>query len=74
MTQHDTFLAQLRSLAGHAAVCTGDAIAPQHLSDWSGTPPVQPLALVCPGDTATVSRVAGFVPHAPRAGGAPKAA
>jgi FAD/FMN-containing dehydrogenase len=73
MTQHDTFLAELRSLAGHAAVYTGDAIAPQHLSDWSGTPPVQPLALVCPGDTATVSRVLALchthrVPVVPQGG------
>ena len=73
MTQHDTFLAQLRLLAGHAAVYTGDAIAPQHLSDWSGTPPVQPLALVYPGDTATVSRVLALchthrVPVVPQGG------
>lgn len=73
MPDTHTFLTQLTSLAGHAAVYTGDAIAPQHLSDWSGTPPVQPLALVCPGDTATVSRVLALchahrVPVVPQGG------
>lgn len=66
MPDHNTFLTQLRAQAGDAAVYTGDGIAPPHLSDWSGMPPVQPLALVYPDDTVTVSRVLALC-HAHRA-------
>jgi FAD/FMN-containing dehydrogenase len=53
----NTFLDQLRQLIGASAVQAGDGIAPHHLSDWSGAPPVRPLALVLPANTEEVSRV-----------------
>ena len=40
-------LAQLVALVGASAVQPGEALATQHLSDWSGAPPVRPLARVC---------------------------
>ena len=51
------FLDQLRQLIGSSAVQAGEEVALHHLSDWSGAPPVRPLALVLPGDTDQVSRV-----------------
>ncbi len=51
------FLAELAAIVGAGAVRTGDAIAVEQRSDWSGASPVLPLALVLPADTAQVSRV-----------------
>ncbi|MBN9411832.1 MAG: FAD-binding oxidoreductase [Burkholderiales bacterium] len=49
------FLDALTAALGPDGVLTGDAIAPRHLTDWSGHAPVQPLALVRPASTAEVS-------------------
>ena len=51
------FLGALEEAVGADAVQTGEAIAPHHRTDWSGTPPVQPLALVRPRSTRDVSAV-----------------
>jgi FAD/FMN-containing dehydrogenase len=66
-------LAQLVALVGASAVQPGEALAKQHLSDWSGAPPVRPLARVCPADTGEVSRVMAWchahrVPVVPQGG------
>ena len=37
-------LAALRQALGADALRTGEAIGERHLSDWSGAPPVRPLA------------------------------
>jgi FAD/FMN-containing dehydrogenase len=51
------FLAALARSVGTDLVQTGDAIAARHRTDWSGAPPVQPLALVRPRSTQDVSAV-----------------
>jgi FAD/FMN-containing dehydrogenase len=51
------FLAVLVRSIGADLVQTGDAIASRHRTDWSGAPPVQPLALVRPRSTQEVSAV-----------------
>jgi len=51
------FLAALSESIGADLVQRGDAIAPRHRTDWSGSPPVQPLALVRPRSTRDVSAV-----------------
>ncbi|MFT3717510.1 MAG: FAD-binding oxidoreductase [Pseudorhodoferax sp.] len=40
---------------GDDAVATGDAIPARQLADWSGVPPVRPLALLRPRSTGQVS-------------------
>lgn len=45
----------LRAALGDDAVATGDAIPARQLSDWSGVPPVCPLAWLRPRSTAQVS-------------------
>lgn len=42
------FLIALQNRLGVDVVLTGDAIEARYHTDWSGTPPVQPLALVRP--------------------------
>jgi FAD/FMN-containing dehydrogenase len=51
------FLAALVRSIGADLVQTDDAIASRHRTDWSGAPPVQPLALVRPRSTQEVSAV-----------------
>lgn len=45
----------LRVALGEDAVATGEAIPARQLSDWSGVPPVVPLALLRPRSTEQVS-------------------
>ena len=73
LTCAEAFLTQLRALVGPSAMQSGESVAPHHLSDWSGAPPVRPLALVFPGDTEAVSRVMALchacrVPVVPQGG------
>ena len=73
LTYEEAFLTQLRALVGPSAVQSGESVAAHHLSDWSGAPPVRPLALVFPGDTEAVSRVMALchtyrVPVVPQGG------
>ncbi|MDA7418392.1 FAD-binding oxidoreductase [Xenophilus arseniciresistens] len=68
-----SFFQALTEALGADAVQTGQAIAPRHHSDWSGAPPVQPLALVRPRSTAEVAAVlrlahAQGVPVVPQGG------
>lgn len=49
------FLAALAQALGPDAVQTGDAIPARHHTDWSGTAPVRPLALVRPRSTEQVA-------------------
>lgn len=49
------FLIALQNRLGVDVVLTGDAIEARYHTDWSGTPPVQPLALVRPRTTEEVS-------------------
>ncbi|RYF25775.1 MAG: FAD-binding oxidoreductase [Comamonadaceae bacterium] len=49
------FLAALVQALGPDAVQTGDAIPARHHTDWSGTAPVKPLALVRPRSTEQVA-------------------
>ncbi|MDM0067180.1 FAD-binding oxidoreductase [Variovorax sp. J31P207] len=51
------FLAALEGAIGSGLVQTGEAIAVRHHSDWSGAPPVVPLALVRPRSTEEVAAV-----------------
>jgi FAD/FMN-containing dehydrogenase len=51
------FLAALERATGPGLVQTGDAIAERHHTDWSGAPPVAPLALVRPRSTEEVAAV-----------------
>ncbi len=48
-------LQALRAALGDDAVATGEAIPARQLTDWSGVPPVRPLALLRPRSTAQVS-------------------
>ena len=54
MSQQE-FLIALQNRLGVDVVLTGDAIEARYHTDWSGTPPVQPLALVRPRTTEEVS-------------------
>lgn len=49
------FLQALRQTLGAEAVLAGDAVPARYHTDWSGTPPVAPLALVRPRSTEAVS-------------------
>ncbi|MDH0372276.1 FAD-binding oxidoreductase [Comamonas aquatica] len=49
------FLQALRQTLGAEAVLSGDAVPARYHTDWSGTPPVTPLALVRPRSTEDVS-------------------
>lgn len=49
------FLSALVQALGADAVQTGNAIPARHHTDWSGTAPVQPLALVRPRSTEQVA-------------------
>ena len=49
------FLQALRHTLGAEAVLSGDAVPARYHTDWSGTPPVAPLALVRPRSTEDVS-------------------
>ena len=49
------FLEDLQQALGADVVQIGDAIEARFHTDWSGTPPVQPLALVRPRSTEEVS-------------------
>jgi FAD/FMN-containing dehydrogenase len=67
------FLDGLIAALGPDAVVTGDAIPERHLSDWSGVPPVRPLAVVSPPSTDEVAAVlrlchAQYVPLVPEGG------
>lgn len=48
-------LSALRAALGEDAVATGEAIPAHRLTDWSGVPPVRPLALLRPRSTEQVS-------------------
>ena len=54
MSQQE-FLIALQNRLGVDDDLTGDAIEARYHTDWSGTPPVQPLALVRPRTTEEVS-------------------
>ena len=49
------FIRALIDALGPASVVTGDSIEPRYLSDWSGAPPVRPLALLRPESTEAVA-------------------
>lgn len=49
------FLQALCQTLGAEAVLSGDAVPARYHTDWSGTPPVAPLALVRPRSTEDVS-------------------
>ncbi|MDH0381961.1 FAD-binding oxidoreductase [Comamonas aquatica] len=49
------FLQALRQTLGAEAVLSGDAVPARYHTDWSGTSPVAPLALVRPRSTEDVS-------------------
>ena len=55
MSQQE-FLTALQSTLGADVVLTAEAIEARYHTDWSGTPPVQPLALVRPRTTEDVSQ------------------
>ena len=48
-------LAELLTALGHQGVRLGDEVELPRCTDWSGHPPVRPLALLRPGSTAEVS-------------------
>lgn len=48
-------LSALRAALGEDAVATGESIPAHRLTDWSGVPPVRPLALLRPRSTEQVS-------------------
>ena len=48
-------LRALTEALGPEAVCTGEAILPRYQTDWSGTAPARPLALLHPANTAQVA-------------------
>ncbi len=52
---HEAFLTQLVQALGRDAVVDGEAVPEAYRTDWSATPPVRPLALVLPRDTAQVA-------------------
>ena len=54
---HEQFLPALVQLLGDAAVQTGAQVEARFHTDWSGTPPVAPLALVRPRTTDEVAAV-----------------
>jgi FAD/FMN-containing dehydrogenase len=67
------FLAALVDLLGASEVQQGEAVASRHFTDWSGTTPVRPLALVRPRSTAQVAAVLALchahrVPVVPQGG------
>ncbi|RYY93994.1 MAG: FAD-binding oxidoreductase [Comamonadaceae bacterium] len=73
MSDAAALLNALSEALGADGILVGDAIAPRHLSDWSGTAPVQPLALVRPRSTDEVAAVmrlahAHGVPVVPQGG------
>ena len=53
----DSFLSALQQQLGDAAVQTGAAVEARFYTDWSGQPPVAPLALVRPRSTEEVAAV-----------------
>lgn len=68
-----TFLDAVTDALGANGVLTGDAIAPHHHTDWSGTAPRRPLALLRPTNTAQVAEAlrvchAHRVPVVPQGG------
>ena len=48
MATHSEFLTALVDALGADRVQVGDTVPARHHTDWSGTPPVPPLALVRP--------------------------
>ena len=73
MATHSEFLAALVDALGADRVQVGDAVPARHHTDWSGTPPVPPLALVRPRSTEEVSALlrlchAHRVPVVPQGG------
>ena len=67
------FLTALVHTLGPDRVQTGSAIPERHFTDWSGTAPVRPLALVRPRSTAEVSALLALcsahrVPVVPQGG------
>ena len=50
-----TFIEVLCAALGDDVVTVGDAVPARQLTDWSGVPPVRPLALLRPRSTAQVS-------------------
>ncbi|MDR0227429.1 MAG: FAD-binding oxidoreductase [Burkholderiaceae bacterium] len=70
---HALFLDELISTLGADVVQRGADVAERYHTDWSGTPPQRPLALVRPRDTAEVSALmrlctAHRVPVVPQGG------
>ena len=55
MATHSEFLTALVDALGADRVQVGDTVPARHHTDWSGTPPVPPLALVRPRSTEEVS-------------------
>jgi FAD/FMN-containing dehydrogenase len=53
----DSFLSALQQQLGDAAVQTGAAVEARFHTDWSGQPPVAPLALVRPRSSEEVAAV-----------------
>ena len=53
----DTFLDELISTLGADVVQRGSEVPERYWTDWSGTPPERPLALVRPRSTEDVSRL-----------------
>jgi len=67
------FLTELVQVVGADCVLTGKDIPERHFTDWSGTSPTQPLALVRPRSTAEVSTLLALcsehrVPVVPQGG------
>ena len=55
MSELQQTLTQLRGALGEAAVLTGEAISPQHHSDWTNNAPARPAALLLPRNTEQVA-------------------
>ena len=73
MATHSEFLTALVDALGADRVQVGDAVPARHHTDWSGTAPVPPLALVRPRSTEEVSALlrlchAHRVPVVPQGG------
>ncbi|KKW68596.1 FAD-linked oxidase [Lampropedia cohaerens] len=73
MNTHTDFLAALQGAVGADAVLRGESIPAACQSDWSGTPPVRPLALVRPAsidEACAVLRLchAHHIPVVPQGG------
>ena len=73
MATHSEFLTALVDALGADRVQVGDTVPARHHTDWSGTPPVPPLALVRPRSTEEVSALlrlchAHRVPVVPQGG------